>query len=106
MHLPKIKNDDKVFVITNQEVIEVKEKINEIQGIRPTGDDDMYTIYECHTYLDLEGFEDTDIQGEQTGLKLPYIVSIDKNSGEVLSIIRNWDEEDPLRKAMQYFVLY
>jgi len=85
---------------------EVKEKINEIQGIRPTGDDDMYTIYECHTYLDLEGFEDTDIQGEQTGLKLPYIVSIDKNSGEVLSIVRNWDEEDPLRKAMQYFVHY
>ena len=85
---------------------EVKEKINEIQGIRPTGDDDMYTIYECHTYLDLEGFEDTDIQGEQTGLKLPYIISIDKNSGEVLSIVRNWDEEDPLRKAMQYFVHY
>ena len=53
---------------------EVKDKINEIQGIRPTGEDDMYTIYECHTYLDLEGFEDTDVQGEQTGLKLPYIV--------------------------------
>ena len=66
----------------------------------------MYTIYECHTYLDLEGFEDTDVQGEQTGLKLPYIVSIDKNSGEVLSIVRNWDEEDPLRKPTQYFVHY
>ena len=85
---------------------EVKDKINEIQGIRPTGEDDMYTIYECHTYLDLEGFEDTDIQGEQTGLKLPYIVSIDKNSGEVLSIVRNWDEEDPLRKPTQYFIHY
>ncbi len=85
---------------------EVKDKINEIQGIRPTGEDDMYTIYECHTYLDLEGFEDTDVQGEQTGLKLPYIVSIDKNSGEVLSVVRNWDEEDPLRKPTQYFVHY
>ena len=90
----------------NSDDDEVKEKISEIQGIRPSGDDDMYTIYECHTYLDLEGFEDKDIQGEPTGLKLPYLVSIDKNSGEVLSIVRNYEENDPLRKPTQYFVHY
>ncbi len=85
---------------------EVTEKMNEISGLRPPSDDDMYTLYEVHTYLDLPGFEDKDHQGEPTGLKLPYVVTIDKNSGEILSLARNWDEEDPQQKPLQSFVHY
>ena len=85
---------------------EVTEKMNEISGLRPPSDDDMYTLYEVHTYLDVPGFEDKDHQGEPTGLKLPYVVTIDKNSGEILSLARNWDEEDPQQKPLQSFVHY
>ena len=85
---------------------EVTEKMNEISGLRPPSDDDMYTLYEVHTYLDLPGFEDKDHQGQPTGLKLPYVVTIDKNSGEILSLARNWDEEDPQQKPLQSFVHY
>lgn len=84
----------------------LKEAKSEIQGVRPSHQDDMYTLYEIQTYLDLEGFEDTDLDGNPTGLKLPYLITIDKSSGEVLSIVRNWDEEDPGRKPLQYFVHY
>ncbi len=85
---------------------EVTEKMNEITGLRPPSDDDMYTLYEVHTYLDLPGFEDKDTDGEPTGLKLPYVVTIEKNSGAVLSIARNWEEEDPQQKPLQHFVHY
>ena len=85
---------------------EVTEKMNEISGLRPPSDDDMYTLYEVHTYLDLPGFEDKDTDGEPTGLKLPYVVTIEKNSGAVLSIARNWEEEDPQQKPLQHFVHY
>ena len=84
----------------------LKEAKSDIQGVRPSYQDDMYTLYEIQTYLDLEGFEDTDLDGNPTGLKLPYLVTIDKASGQVLSIVRNWDEEDPGRKPLQYFVHY
>lgn len=85
---------------------EVTEKMNEISGLRPPSDDDMYTLYEVHTYLDLPGFEDKDSEDEPTGLKLPYVVTIDKNSGEILAISRNWEEEDPQQKPLQHFVHY
>ena len=85
---------------------EVTEKMNEISGLRPPSDDDMYTLYEVHTYLDLPGFEDKDSEGEPTGLKLPYVVTIEKNSGEILSLARNWDEQDPQQKPLQSFVHY
>ena len=85
---------------------EVTEKMNEISGLRPPSDDDMYTLYEVHTYLDLPGFEDKGSDGEPTGLKLPYVVTIEKNSGEILSLARNWDEQDPQQKPLQSFVHY
>lgn len=85
---------------------EVRNKKDDIQGLRPSSTDDMYTILEMHTYLDLPGFEDTDADGEPTGLKLPYVVTIDRNSGQILNIVRNWDEEDQFQKPMQYFVHY
>ena len=85
---------------------EVEEKVNKLQGLSRSYTDDIRTILEMHCDLDVEGFEDTDQMGEPTGIKLPYIVTIDKDSGEVLAIRRNYDETDPIKKKRQYFVHY
>jgi len=84
----------------------IRGKADEIQGLRPSYSDDMYTIHEVHVDLDLEGFEDMDETGEPTGIKLPYIVTLDEGSGQILSIVRNWRETDPMRRKRQYFVHY
>jgi hypothetical protein len=68
--------------------------------------DDRYTMYEVHVDIDLKGFEDKDDDGEETGIGLPYVVTLIKGSNEVLSIRRNWKEEDPLRLKRQHFVHY
>lgn len=84
----------------------IRGKTDEIQGLRPGYSDEMYTIHEIHVDLDLEGFEDMDEEGDPTGIKLPYIVTMDEASGQILSIVRNWREMDPLRRKRQYFVHY
>ena len=84
----------------------IREKADEIQGLHPGYSDDMYTIYETHIDLDLEGFEDLDAEGEETGIKLPYIVTMDEASGQVLSVVRNWREMDPMRRKRQFFTHY
>ena len=76
---------------------------NELQGIHPSYGDDSHTLLEIHTELDLEGFEDVDEMGQPTGIKLPYIVTIDESSGQVLSVVRNYRQADPLRRKRQYF---
>ena len=84
----------------------IRGKADEIQGLRTGYSDDMYTIYEVHVDLDLEGFEDMDEVGDPTGIKLPYIVTMDEGSGKVLSVVRNYRESDPLRRKRMYFVHY
>ena len=71
---------------------------DELQGLHPNYSDDVYTLLEIHVDLDLEGFEDPN------GIMLPYIVTIDENSNQVLSVVRNYREQDPLRRKRQYFV--
>ena len=84
---------------------ELKEKKQKLEGIRVEKQDDIYTLLECHVYLDLEGFEDKDPQtGEPTGIKLPYVVTIEESSREVLSIRRNFSETDPKKNKINYFV--
>ena len=86
---------------------EVRETIKDIEGIHSESSyNEELTLYEIHTDLDLPGFEDTDQAGENTGLKMPYIVTIVEKSGEVLSIKRNFNEADPLRSKIPYFVHY
>jgi hypothetical protein len=84
----------------------IRGKADEIQGLRPGYSDEVYTLHEIHVDLDLEGFEDMDEMGEPTGIRLPYIVTMDEASGQILSIVRNWRETDPLRRKRQYFVHY
>ena len=85
---------------------EVDQKVNKLQGISRGYTDDIRTILEMHCDLDIEGFEDADPMGEPTGIKLPYIVTIDKDSNQILAIRRNYAEMDPLRKKRPYFVHY
>ena len=83
---------------------DISDKKDSITGVSPSGTEEEFTILEMHVLLDLPGFEDG---GEEpTGIALPYIVSIDEASGEVLSIYRNWDEGDESRAPTQYFVHY
>jgi hypothetical protein len=83
---------------------QLKQKEREIEGIRVEKQDDIYTLLECHVNLDIEGFEDKDASGEPTGIKLPYIVTIEEGSREVLSIRRNYKAEDQLKNKINYFV--
>jgi len=84
----------------------VGEKVDQIEGVSKGYSDDVHTILEMHVEMDLEGFEDMGPSGEPTGIKLPYIVTLDHGSGEILSITRNYDQQDPLKRKRQYFVHY
>jgi hypothetical protein len=86
------------------EETEVEKKERELEGVKRTRDEDIFTILEIHTDLDLECFEDKDSTGEETGIRLPYIVTLELGSREILSIRRNYAAEDPLKKKQEYFV--
>jgi len=86
---------------------EIEEAIDEIQGISPSYKENRNrTVYEVHTVLDIEGYEDRDAEGNPTGLKLPYIVTIEESSQKILSIRRNYLENDLLKNKINYFVQY
>jgi hypothetical protein len=83
---------------------QLKRKERELEGIRKEKNNDIFTLIECHVNLDLEGFEDRDPNGEMTGIKLPYIVTIEEGSREILSIRRNYNIGDSKKQKIQYFV--
>ena len=84
---------------------DIRSKERQLEGVTMSGQtEDVFTLLECHVNLDLEGFEDKDSNGEPTGIKLPYIVTIEEGSREVLSIRRNYSETDPKKQKIQYFV--
>jgi len=88
------------------ELNSVEKEIDRIDGSNPSQIDYDCTILECHADLDLEGFEETGEDGEATGIKVPYVVSISKDNGQVLSIRRNYREDDKTKGKIQYFVHY
>jgi len=84
---------------------QLKEKERELEGTEKTGrQQPIYTLLECHVNLDLEGFEDIGPDGEPTGIKLPYIVTVEEGSNKVLSIRRNFAPNDPKKQRVEYFV--
>jgi hypothetical protein len=86
---------------------QIKEKEREIQGVRKNDQNDQYTILEMHVDLDLPGFEDIDpATGEPTGIKLPYVVTIAEANTKILSIRRNYAENDSRKKRINYFVQF
>jgi hypothetical protein len=84
----------------------VKDEIERIDGMYPSQIDYDCTLLECHVDLDLEGYEEMDEEGEPTGIKVPYVVTISQDNGQVLSIRRNYREDDDNKKKIQYFVHY
>ena len=84
---------------------EIEKKIAEKLGFRATTDD-RYRILEMHVDLDLPGYEDVDEDGEETGIALPYVVTIEKNTQKILSIRRNWRPEDKTKQKRNHFVHY
>ena len=85
---------------------ELSDKKLELEGITKDGQEDQYTLFEMHTNLDLEGYEDVNQDGEPTGIKLPYIVTFAENNQTVLSIRRNYQATDPMKKKIDYFVQF
>ena len=84
---------------------DVEKKERELEGVRKTKNEDVYTLLECHVDLDLEGFEDVNQEtGEPSGIKIPYIVTLEEGSREILSIRRNYEIGDSKKNKIQYFV--
>ena len=84
---------------------EIEKKIAEKMGFSASYDD-RYKILEMHVDLNLAGYEDKDKKGKETGIALPYVVTIDKGSSEILSIRRNYQPDDDLKKKRNHFVHY
>ena len=84
----------------------VTDEINRIDGMSPNQIDYDCTLLECHVDLDIEGYEEKDDDGEPTGIKVPYVVTISQDNGQILSIRRNYREDDDMKRKIQYFVHY
>ncbi len=107
MQVAQVYRDVDLQTSSDTEEDPVKQKVNELEGISKNYSDDVLTILEMHVELDLDRFEDLDPEtGEPTGIRLPYVVTIDESSGKVLAIRRNYDMTDPLKRKRQYFVHY
>lgn len=85
---------------------DITDAVDEVQGVKPSNISTELTLYEVHTDLDLPGFEDLGPDGLESGLKLPYIVTLIADSGQVLSIRRNYEESDMMKRRKPYFVHY
>jgi len=83
---------------------QVQQKVNELQGVKRTESDMLHTILEMHVDLNLEDYEDFDDKAKK--VKIPYIVTIDEGSGEILSIYRNYRPNDISYARIEYFVHY
>ena len=86
----------------NETALEKKER--ELEGVKKTINEDVFTLLECHVNLDLEGFEDRSADGQPTGIKLPYIVTLEEGTRTILSIRRNYAIDDPQKEKITYFV--
>jgi hypothetical protein len=93
-------------VPAQKEMSEISEMTDKIGGFEPSNIDYNCTLLECHVDLDLDGYEDVDDDGEPTGIKIPYVVTLSADNGQVLSIRRNYREEDERKKKISYFTHY
>ena len=84
---------------------QIEDKKLELEGIQKDGED-QHTLFEIHTDLDIEGYEDVGEDGEPTGIKLPYVVTVAESNSKILSIRRNYNPDDPLKKKKNYFVQF
>jgi hypothetical protein len=97
---------DVEVVPAQKELSDISEMTNKIEGFEPSNIDYNCTLLECHVDLDLDGYEDVDEDGEPTGIKVPYIVTLSLDNGQVLSVRRNYREDDKRKKKIAYFTHY
>ncbi len=83
---------------------DIAKKEADIEGVKQTKQDDIYTLLECHVNCEIEGFEDIGQDGEPTGIKLPYVITVEEGSRKILSIRRNYKESDSKKTKTNYFV--
>jgi len=88
------------------ETDEIDEAYDKIEGKSTTGKDETVTLYECHCYLDLLEYPDIGADGMDTGIKLPYVVTVCKDTNDVLSIRRNYRPDDNTKSKIAHFVQY
>ena len=98
--------DIQVLPSQGEEATDIAQAMEKIEGVQPNMIDYDCTLLECHVDLDLPGFEEMGEDGEPTGIKIPYVVTISEDNGQVLSVRRNYNEEDELKRKIQYFVHY
>jgi hypothetical protein len=91
---------------TTQEQTQIEEAKDKLVGQVPAGDEEEMTFIEFQMDYDLPGFEHTDEEGEATGIKLPYVITIDETSGKVIGIRRNWTEGEEEKQRKEYYVHY
>ncbi len=89
----------------SHELEEVEKKIAEKMGFDATTDN-RFKILEMHVDLDLEGYEDTDKEGDPTGIARPYVITIERSTNTILAIRRNWNQDDDTKRKRQHFVHY
>jgi hypothetical protein len=92
------------LIESNTEPDDVQKKLNQLEGIKRTGDDYLHNVLEMHVDLNLDDYEDFDDKAKK--IKIPYIVTIDEGSGEILSIYRNYRPDDISYSRIEYFVHY
>lgn len=87
---------------------DIEKKVDTVMGVAPVeiNNTGIHTLYEIHTDLELPGFEDTDEMGEPTGIALPYVITMERDANEILSIRRNWMEDDASKSKRMHFVHY
>jgi hypothetical protein len=85
---------------------QIQKALDKVTGIQPTSEAEEIFLLEFHINLDVLGFEDLDADGEPTGIKLPYVVTMEETSGRIVGVRRNWNEDDSLKRRKEYFVHY
>jgi hypothetical protein len=85
---------------------EIQRTKDKLSGEEQIDTDDRHMLLEMHVDLDLPGYEDVGKDGEPTGIALPYVVTVERSTGVILSIYRNWKQDDDLKLKRQHFVQY
>ena len=98
----ELRDDDELY----SSYSDIQEKYDELEGVQKSEYAGQYQLLEMHVDLDLEGYENTGPDGEPTGLKLPYVVTLEQGTGKILSIYRNYLQDDPMFMRQKYFVHY
>ena len=91
---------------TQAESSGISRELEQLEGMQPSTIDYDCTLLECHVNLDLPGYEEVGEDGEPTEIKVPYIVTISEDNGQILAIRRNFKEDDPQKQKIRYFVHY